>query len=64
MSRLLASFTDLLDFGNYFGNFDFKISLPITNEVPKEVTRDHNKLEAETEKFTQILKRSEKRESA
>jgi hypothetical protein len=61
VKELLASFTSLLSFNDYFGNFDYKISLPITNEVPKEVKRDHNKLESETERFSQILQRAEKR---
>ena len=59
--QLLASFSSFLSFGDYFWNFDFKIALPITNEVPKEVTRDHRKIESETERFIQILERSVKR---
>jgi hypothetical protein len=61
---LLASLNSLLSFNDYFWNFDFKITLPITNEVPKEVTRDHRKIESETERFMQILKKAENRWTA
>lgn len=60
-NALLSAFNSLLSFNDYFWNFDYKISLPITNEVPTEVTRDHNKIESQTEYFTQILERSIKR---
>lgn len=51
----------LLSFKNYFSSFDFKISLPVTNEVPPVVKRDHQKLEQITEKLTRILETTEKR---
>ncbi len=59
--RVLAGMNSILSFGDYFGSFDFKISLPITNEVPQEVKRDHAHIERETEKLSRILKTAEKR---
>ena len=43
--RVLQSFNSLLSFNDYYGSFDFKIALPITNEVPNEVKREQPLLE-------------------
>jgi len=61
---IIASLNSLLSFWNHFSSFDFNISLPITNEVPTEVKRDHTRLQKETEKLSQVLQRSEKRNIA
>ncbi len=60
---LIATFNSLLDFNDYFGSFDYKIALPITNEVPNEVKRDHRKLESINTTLTNILKTSKRRNS-
>lgn len=51
----------LLSFKNHFSSFDFKITLPVTNEVPPVVKRDHQKLEQISEKLTRLLETTEKR---
>lgn len=63
-NRVMASFNSILSFWDFFGSFDFNISLPITNEVPQEVKRDHRRIERETEKLEKILETSEKRNIA
>lgn len=63
-NSVIAGFNSLFSFSNYFSSFDFNISLPITNDVPPEVKRDHERLERKTEELTSILTRSEKRNIA
>lgn len=53
--RLLQRINWLLSFNDYYGSFDFKIALPITNEVPNEVKRDHRILENISKRLTSIL---------
>lgn len=60
-NNVIASLNSILSFGNYFWSFDFKVSLPLTNEIPTVVKRDVKRLEHETEKLTQILIKLEKR---
>lgn len=62
--RLLQSMNSLLSFNDYFGSFDFKIALPITNEVPNEVKRDHRKLEDISNRLTTILESSSRRNTS
>jgi len=62
--QLLQTFNSLLNFNDYFGSFDFKIALPITNEVPNEVQRDHRKLETIWERLTSILETSTRRNTS
>jgi len=54
----------LLNFNDYHGSFDFKIALPITNEVPNEVKRDHKKLEDIANKLTKILESASRRNTS
>lgn len=62
--NFLRSITSILSFNDYFGSFDYKISLPITNEVPSEVKRDHAKLEKESDALTYILQTSQRRKTS
>lgn len=63
-TRVLGSLNQTLSFANHFGSFDFHIALPITNEVPQVVKRDHQKIEQYSERLTSILETAEKRGSA
>ena len=63
-NRVIAGLNSLLSFNDYFWSFDYYISLPITNEVPQEVRRDHDRIDRITEKLTRILEKSEKRATA
>ncbi len=62
--RLLQTINSLLSFNDYNGSFDFKIALPITNEVPNEVKRDHRKLEDISKRLTNILESSTRRNTS
>jgi len=62
--QLLQTFNSLLNFRDYHGSFDFKITLPITNEVPNEVKRDHRKLENIWKILTSILETSMRRNTS
>jgi len=53
--RLLQRLNWILSFNDYYGSFDYKIALPITNEVPNEVKRDHRILENISKRLTGIL---------
>lgn len=59
--RLLQSLNSLLNFNDHFSSFDYKISLPITNEVPNEVKRDHRMLENIDSKLSSILETMSRR---
>jgi hypothetical protein len=59
--RLLQSMNSLLNFNDYYWSFDFKIALPITNEVPNEVKRDHRKLENVSKRLASILESASRR---
>ncbi len=63
-NRVISSLNSLLSFWDYFGSFDFEIALPITNEVPQAVKRDHRHIKRLTEKLSRILKTAEKRATA
>jgi len=60
-NRIVWALGSLFSFRNNFSSFDFTIALPITNEVPPEVKRDHERLESITENVRNILVRSERR---
>ena len=62
--RLLQRLNGMLNFNDYFWSFDFKIALPITNQVPNEVKRDHRKLENISEQLTNILETSTRRNTS
>ena len=59
--RLLQSINGLLSFNDYFWSFDYKVVLPITNEVPNEVKRDHRKLESISERLNNMLETAHRR---
>lgn len=59
--RLLQTMNGLLSFNDYYGSFDFKIALPITNEVPNEVSRDHRRLENISNRLINILESASRR---
>jgi hypothetical protein len=63
-NRVIASLNETLSFANHFWSFDFTIALPITNEIPQVVKRDHEKIMQINEKLTRILETSEKRGTA
>lgn len=60
----LASLSSILSFNDYFWSFDYKISLPITNEIPAQVKRDHDRLERESDILINLLKTSQKRKTS
>jgi len=60
-NRIVWALWWLFSFRNNFSSFDFTIALPITNEVPPEVKRDHERLEGITENLRNILTRAERR---
>lgn len=60
-NRVLWGLNQILSFKEYYGSFDYWITLGITNEIPAPVKRDHKKLEDYTEKLSNILKISSKR---
>ncbi len=62
--RVVRSLNGILSFKEYFGSFDFWISLGITNETPRQVKRDHKKLSRFSTKLTETLKTSAKRWSS
>lgn len=59
--RLLQNLNSLLNFNDHFSSFDYKIALPITNEVPNQVKRDHRKLESIDTRLSNILEASSRR---
>lgn len=63
-NRVISSLNETLSFANHFGSFDFTIALPITNEVPQVVKRDHQAIQQISEKLTRVLETSEKRGTA
>lgn len=63
-NRVMASLNSILSFGEHFGSFDFKISLPMTQEVPSMVERDYKKIEKMSEEFKRVLEQAERRGSA
>lgn len=60
-NRVIAGFNSILSFGDFFGSFDYHISLPVTNEVPREVKRDHNRITKQTDRLESILEKAERR---
>ena len=63
-NRVMAALNSLLSFRDHYGSFDYHISLPITNELPQEVRRDHDRITRETERLTQILETSSRRSTS
>lgn len=60
-NRVMAAMNSILSFRDYFWSFDYHISLQITNEVPAEVRRDHDRIESQTERLTTILETTSRR---
>jgi len=54
-SSMLASMSQIINFSWYFSSFDFYVAIPITNEVPYPVKRDHQRIHTETERLSRIL---------
>jgi len=56
--EILTQMSKIIDFSGYFSSFDYYVAIPITNEVPQQVKRDHNRLDRETERLSRLLKRA------
>jgi len=56
-SSILASMSEVINFSWYFSSFDFYVAIPITNEVPYPVKRDHERINRESERLSRILKK-------
>lgn len=61
--RVLRAMNSVLNFWDYYGSFEFRISLWITNEIPQQITRDYESLTKITEQMTRILQKSAKNAS-
>ena len=55
--QLTAELSKLTDFGEYFSSFDYHVTVPISNEVPQEVKRDHDLLDKESERLQKFSKK-------
>ena len=60
-NSILASMSQIINFSGYFSSFDFYIALPMTQEVPYPIKRDHQRLQRETERLTNMLQKITKR---
>lgn len=60
-NRVMEAFNKILSFGEYYGSFDYYVALPITQEVPKVVKRDYEKIKSYTQRLSSMLERYEKR---
>lgn len=54
---LVTSLWWSIEWDDLFSSFDFNLSLPITNEVPAQVKRDHKKLTEKTEELIKLFKK-------
>jgi len=50
----------VLSFKDYYGSFDYRLSLGITNEIPAQVKRDYNSLTGISERMTNLLRKTAK----
>lgn len=57
-NEILAQMSKVIDFGSYYSSFDYYVAVPITNEVPEQVKRDHELLNKQTERLTNLLERA------
>lgn len=55
--QLIAELWKLTDFWEYFSSFDYYVTVPITNEIPQEIKRDHDLLDKESERLQKILEK-------
>lgn len=60
-NRVMAALNSILSFRDYFWSFEYNIILPITNELPSEVRRDHTRIESQTERLTNLLESTARR---
>jgi len=63
-NKISTSMNRIFSVWKYYTSFDYKISLPMTQEIPDQIKRDVTKLESYSEKLTQVLLQSSKRWSA
>gem|GEM_PF-5886438 len=49
--------SSVVNFSGFFSSFDFYVAIPITQEVPYPVKRDHQRLNTENERIKKLLKR-------
>ncbi len=55
-TAVLAWLSEVINFRGYFSSFDFYVALPITNEVPYPLQRDHKRLTQQDDRLNQTLK--------
>lgn len=52
---ILASLSQVINFTGFFSSFDFYVAIPITQEVPYPIRRDHERLQQENERLSRLL---------
>jgi hypothetical protein len=56
--EILTQMSKLIDFESYYSSFDYYVAVPITNEIPQEIKRDHDLLNNQTERLIKLLERA------